>query len=78
MKLQVFHATDGDCLLLSSGDERHHMLVDGGRKVSFRQNTRDHLAQMRVAGEKLDVVCVSHIDDDHISGILSLIEDEVA
>jgi hypothetical protein len=78
MKLTVFHAADGDCLLLSSRDDPpRRMLVDGGRKGSYEQNTRALIGELRQAGEAIDVVCVSHIDDDHISGILRLVEDEV-
>jgi beta-lactamase superfamily II metal-dependent hydrolase len=78
MKLRVFHAADGDCLLLSTDDEQHHMLVDGGRKGTFEANTRAHLAQLHENDKMLDVICVSHVDNDHISGILQLVEDEVA
>lgn len=78
MKLQVFHAADGDCLLLTSSDGTpRRILIDGGRKSSFEENTRAVLAGLRESGDKLHVVCVSHIDDDHISGILQLVEDEV-
>lgn len=78
MKLRVFHASDGDCLLLSSGDAApRHVLVDGGRRTSYQANTRDVLGALRTANEKLDLVCVSHIDDDHITGVLQLVEDEV-
>jgi beta-lactamase superfamily II metal-dependent hydrolase len=78
MRVTAFHAGDGDCLLVSSGDTPpRHVLVDGGRKTSYEQNTRDAIRALRAAGQQLDVVCVSHIDDDHISGILRLVEDEV-
>ena len=78
MKLTVFHAADGDCLLLSSRDNPpRRMLVDGGRKTSYAENTRAFLGTLRNAAGKIDVICVSHIDDDHISGILQLVEDEV-
>lgn len=78
MKLTIFHAGDGDCLLLSSADDPpRHVLVDGGRKGSYDDHARGFLGRMASAGETLDLVCVSHIDDDHISGILRLVEDEV-
>jgi beta-lactamase superfamily II metal-dependent hydrolase len=77
MKMKVFHAADGDCLLLSSEDGTKNMLIDGGRRGSFTANTRSHLKKLRDDQRKLDVVCVTHIDNDHISGILQLIEDEV-
>lgn len=72
MKLKVFHATDGDCLLLTSSDN-HHALIDGGRTGSFRDHTQDTLQELAAANEALDLVVVSHIDADHISGILWLL-----
>lgn len=75
MKLTVFHATDGDCLLLSSGGK--NVLIDGGRTASFDDFTKPALAAIRDADEQLDVIYVSHIDDDHITGVLRLIEDAV-
>ena len=78
MKITVFHAADGDCFLVTStGAPVRRILVDGGRKASYEANTRTMLGQLRENGDTLDVVCVSHIDDDHISGILRLVEDEV-
>ena len=78
MKMTVFHAGDGDCLLLSSTDDPpHHILVDGGRKGAFDKDARKLLGKMREDDQKLDVICVSHIDEDHISGILRIMEDEV-
>ncbi len=80
MRVTIFHVGDGDCVLLEApmsddnGDERQHrILVDGGRKTQFRKHARQTLADL----EHIDLVCVSHIDDDHISGLLALIEDSV-
>src|SRR5688500_4662375 len=78
MKITAFHAADGDCVLLtSSGSPHRRILIDGGRKESYEDNTRKFLGALQGNSEKLDVVCVSHIDNDHISGILRLVEDEV-
>ncbi len=78
MKLTAFHAADGDCCLIESRDATpRRVLIDGGRTASYVANTRDVLGAIRDKGGKLDVICVSHIDDDHISGIVRLIEDEV-
>ena len=69
MRLRVFQANDGDCLLLSSTDGKH-MLIDGGRAGSFTKHAAKSLSQCK----KLEVVCVSHIDADHITGVLKLLE----
>lgn len=77
MKIKAFHVGDGDCLLLtaqkSTTGEDHHILVDGGRKDAFRDNARTVVYDTG----KLDLVCVSHIDDDHISGTVVLFDDMV-
>jgi beta-lactamase superfamily II metal-dependent hydrolase len=75
MKLSIFPSGSGDCLLLSS-DNDHHVLVDGGFGKHYKSHVRDNL-QALVNGN-LDVVCVSHIDSDHISGILEMLDNEVA
>ena len=72
MRLRTFKATDGDSLLLSSGDG-HHMLVDGGRSDSFREHAAASVSQCGT----LDVLCVSHIDADHITGVIELLDHEV-
>jgi hypothetical protein len=77
VKLKVFFAGDGDCLLLTSGDGRH-VLVDGGRRGSFERQTRPLLLDMAAGGTAIELVVVSHIDADHISGVISLLEDVAA
>ncbi|TCC49007.1 MBL fold metallo-hydrolase [Kribbella capetownensis] len=77
MKLEVFFAKDGDCLLLTSADG-HHILVDGGRTASFESQTRPVLQDLADNGAPLDLVVVSHIDADHISGIIPLLQDVAA
>ena len=72
MKVRIYHAGDGDCLLLSDESCERRVLIDGGRAGTFQSHTAPHLP-----AEGLDVVCVSHIDDDHISGILRLFDTEV-
>ncbi|HEX7186446.1 MAG TPA: MBL fold metallo-hydrolase [Thermoanaerobaculia bacterium] len=77
MKLTVFQSDKGDCLLLRGADGRM-MLVDGGMSASYSQHVAPALGRLRDNGEVIDVVYVSHIDQDHISGVLQLMNDEVA
>lgn len=73
MKLTVFQSDKGDCLLLSSGDANNpaHVLVDGGMRESFREHVAARISKL----PQLDLVYVSHIDEDHISGVLQLMDD---
>lgn len=72
MRLTVFQSAEGDCLLLTGAD-RKRMLIDGGMNPSYRE----HVAETLSALKKLDLVYVSHIDADHISGILRMVDDLV-
>jgi beta-lactamase superfamily II metal-dependent hydrolase len=70
MKLTVFRSGEGDCLLLQSRDGKS-MLVDGGMAGSYH----DHAAAALAKLAQLDLICVSHIDNDHIGGIVALMDD---
>ena len=77
MKLDVFQAGKGDCLLLTAKDGTR-VLVDGGMRADYRKYVAPALARLRTADQALDLVYVSHIDRDHISGVLQLMDDSVA
>ena len=76
MKLTIFRSNKGDCLLLSakSGKSGGHALIDGGIAASFSEFVAPHLSAL----PKLDLVYLSHIDQDHVGGVLQLMDDEAA
>lgn len=75
MKLKIFQSDKGDCMLISNNGV--NILVDGGMATSYTEHVSTTLGKLRDNNEQLDLICVSHIDDDHISGIIKIIEDEV-
>lgn len=82
MRIRAFEGNSGDCVLLTSGSKQN-ILVDGGLVkrhfgtiLSYQFNVAPELAKMRDQEEKLDLVCVSHVDQDHIGGILAMLNDE--
>ncbi|MEJ7792230.1 MAG: MBL fold metallo-hydrolase [Gaiellaceae bacterium] len=77
MKLRVFQAGKGDCLLITADDGKR-VLVDGGMRADYREHVAPYLARLRQRDIALDLVYVSHIDRDHISGVLQLMDDLVA
>jgi beta-lactamase superfamily II metal-dependent hydrolase len=76
MNLTVFQSDKGDCLLVT-GDDGRMVLVDGGMRASYSKHVAPALGKLREAGRSLDAVYVSHIDQDHISGVLQMMDDEV-
>jgi hypothetical protein len=83
MKLEVLPAQKGDCLMLHSDTEDGPglILIDGGPAGVAEDTLLPRLEALRDErglgeGEPLviDLVVVSHVDDDHINGIIDLFE----
>jgi beta-lactamase superfamily II metal-dependent hydrolase len=75
LKLTIFQSEDGDCLLLE-GQAGGLVLCDGGRSRSMENVVLAELTKLHKAKKKLDAVYVSHIDQDHITGVITLLEAE--
>jgi len=58
----------------SNHPRARRILIDGGRSPSFEDGTRPVLDSLRDANKAIDLVVVSHIDADHISGIIPLLD----
>jgi len=78
VKLTAFQSDKGDCLFLESADRKNRMLVDGGIERAYTQHVAPALATLRKQKKSVDIVYISHIDEDHIAGILQLLDDEAA
>jgi hypothetical protein len=81
-KIHAIQAQFGDCLILEYGTVKspRYLLIDGGPPNNFDDDLREALEEI-VKTKKLDVVIVSHVDNDHIVGILDLfamLEEDVA
>jgi hypothetical protein len=77
--LEALEAKHGDSLILHYGDPKdpRFFLIDGGPAGVYKGTLRPRLVEIkeRWAADgplPLQMVMVSHIDDDHINGILSL------
>jgi hypothetical protein len=78
--LEAIKAKHGDCLLLHWGteDDPKLALIDGGPNrvyAEFLKPRLTELASHRGTPLKLDLTMVSHIDEDHIAGLLDLAEE---
>ena len=78
MKLVIFRSSKGDALLIShtnGGGKNTNILVDGGMTTSFKKSVAPYLnKEIKEKNEVIDLLCVSHIDDDHIVGVIKLME----
>jgi hypothetical protein len=76
MKITILPSDKGDCLLVETRDGVN-ILADGGMPNSYKGEVRGFLGDWAAQGKKLDLVYVSHVDQDHIAGVLQLLEDTV-
>ncbi len=87
--LDVIRACKGDCLLLHYGskDKPRLLLIDGGHYSVYFPHLKPRLQQIKKTRKPdpnkplvIDLLMVSHVDEDHIQGILEftndLIEDD--
>jgi beta-lactamase superfamily II metal-dependent hydrolase len=76
--LEALEAAHGDALLLHYGSpsEPRLIIIDGGPKGIYQASLSPRLKAIKEArgGDRLEVrmLLVSHIDDDHIAGVLDL------
>jgi hypothetical protein len=79
--LDVRRARKGDCLLLHYGSKTEPglVMIDGGPRGVYGPHLKPRINQIKKARGlpsnkplKVDLLMVSHVDDDHIQGILEL------
>lgn len=75
IKLHVIQAKFGDCFLLEYGEETSpsFMLIDGGPKDVHKYYLAPALKQLMKGHDTIDDVVISHVDNDHIIGVLDLL-----
>ena len=78
-RLMVTQALHGDCLILEQGsqDERYYLLIDGGPSNVYENHLKEELVSIRDKGSEINLAVLSHVDDDHINGLLDLLHELV-
>uniref|UniRef100_UPI000D30AB6E MBL fold metallo-hydrolase n=1 Tax=Metasolibacillus meyeri TaxID=1071052 RepID=UPI000D30AB6E len=75
-QVTMFEAGNGDSFLISClGKNITNILVDFGYSNTYKKHVENHLINMAAKEEKLDLIIVTHIDQDHISGGIRFFED---
>jgi hypothetical protein len=74
IKLHVVQAEFGDCFILESksGNDSVNVLIDGGPYQTFEKHLKPTIKKVLLNG-KIDLMILSHIDNDHIIGLLDLL-----
>ncbi len=74
--IEMLPAAHGDCLWIEYGscDEIHRILIDGGPAHTYPA-LRERILQLPADQRHFELLVVTHIDCDHIDGIVRLLQD---
>ena len=75
LRLRIVQAEYGDCLILEFGtaSKPRYILIDGGPETIYDLHLRGELEHIKSTGGKLDLAMLSHVDNDHVVGLLDLV-----
>lgn len=73
LKLKMYPANNGDAFLIKANGQ--HVLVDAGYASTYTTYLAGELAELAERGIPLRLVVCTHIDADHIGGLLALFTD---
>ncbi|WP_294229699.1 MBL fold metallo-hydrolase [uncultured Chryseobacterium sp.] len=68
MEIKFLKAGSGDSILIQEGG--HNILIDGGNDCKY---LLQQVEKIYIKREKIDLLIVTHHDDDHIKGIIDLL-----
>jgi beta-lactamase superfamily II metal-dependent hydrolase len=84
IRVRLLRANHGDCILVSheSADGTFNLLIDGGNPATFRHGPRLRydgelcvvLDEIKKMNQVIDLAILTHIDDDHIGGLIRAFE----
>lgn len=82
--VRILKANHGDCFLVSheSQSSVFNILIDGGPSTTFKYGPRQRysgelcnaLDDLKQKGQHIDLAILTHIDDDHIHGLIKAFE----
>jgi hypothetical protein len=79
LTFEFLPAQHGDCILVRWGAPERVMVIDGGPDGVYESVLRPRLMALTGSAGRLavDVLCVSHVDDDHVVGVIRLLKELV-
>jgi beta-lactamase superfamily II metal-dependent hydrolase len=80
LRIKPLQAFEGDSLLLSFDDNgtTRNILIDGGPGNTYSKPPKalkNEIEQIKGRGDSIDLLVITHIDDDHIGGIIRVFGD---
>lgn len=71
--IKMLKALNGDCIFISYGEKyEKNILIDGGIGIECYNQLKRLIEKLKIESKKLDLVILTHIDSDHITGMLKM------
>lgn len=79
LRIEMLPAAHGDCLWIEygSGTTVHRILIDGGPAHTYRA-LRERILHLPASERHFDLLVITHVDADHIEGVIRLLLDAEA
>ncbi len=78
LRVEMIQAGQGDCIWIEYGEESgdlHRILIDGGVSGTYK-TVKKRIEALPADQRHFDLLVITHIDGDHIAGILKLFEEK--
>ena len=75
IRIDILPARAGDCMIIDFVKEDYRILIDGGYRDTYNKYLKKKLVELSEQGKKINLLVITHIDSDHIGGILALLQE---
>lgn len=76
LKLKVLPAEHGDSIIIQYGTTVvKNIIIDGGAGISAYRALKKEIEYIAQANQSIDLLVITHIDEDHILGIIDIFQD---
>ena len=74
IKLKMYPASEGDAFLVSFDNGSTNIIIDMGLQDTYQNYIKSDLVELNAQGKKIDLMVITHVDNDHILGAVDFIK----
>ena len=75
LRIKLLPAEYGDCIIIFIGDiNQYNLLIDGGLVKTYQKYIALELQHMKASGQKINLMVCTHMDNDHIGGLVQVLK----
>lgn len=77
--MMLLKAQKGDCIIIEYGDQKiiHRIIIDSGDQKKCNTPLGNYIKGVKKENQIIDLMVLTHYDDDHINGFLALLENSI-